>query len=406
MITSLTLRGVLSYGWEPLTLPLQRLNLLIGANASGKSNLLDVLDLLRAIPDDLTQPLARKGGAAAWRHKAATAKPEPTIEYVIEDEQLARPLQHQLRFDESFVLRGETIATRDDHTEEGPFLLLRADEKSLSFKQFSPGAADPELEQLSGEDKTFGRFRWDTIRIDHVQLSAGSSMLSAIAGDRFVPHLTRMATLLRGIQLHQTWAFGPSAAPRQPQPADLPDAALLPDAANLGHVLKRLRQSGDVRTRLRDALRRAYQQVDDVEVSATERVTIYMKEQGYEGVVPASRLSDGTLRWLGLLAILLDPSPPPLVALEEPELGLHPDLIATLAELLREASTRTQLLVTTHSEALVSAFSDHPDDVLVFDRPFEATEARRLPRDTLSGWLQDYRLGHAWMTGALGGRRW
>ena len=113
-----------------------------------------------------------------------------------------------------------------------------------------------------------------------------------------------------------------------------------------------------------------------------------------------------SLRWLALLCILLDPQPPPLVALEEPELGLHPDLFGTLADLLRDAATRTQLVVTTHSEALISAFSDTPEAVVVFDRPFESTVARRLSRDELSGWLAEYSLGHAWMTGALGGKRW
>ncbi len=82
------------------------------------------------------------------------------------------------------------------------------------------------------------------------------------------------------------------------------------------------------------------------------RVDIRLQEQGNFSV-SAARLYDGTLRWLALLTILLHPSPPPLVCIEEPELGLHPDIIRPLADLLLQASKRMQLIVTTHSDALV-----------------------------------------------------
>src|SRR5260370_1406959 len=77
------------------------------------------------------------------------------------------------------------------------------------------------------------------------------------------------------------------------------------------------------------------------------------------------RLSDGTLRFLSLLTVLCDPDPAPLICLEEPELGLHPDIIRTIGELLVEASTRTQLIVTTHSSELISALGEVPESVVV-----------------------------------------
>jgi len=122
--------------------------------------------------------------------------------------------------------------------------------------------------------------------------------------------------------------------------------------------------------------------------------------------VPATRLSDGTLRYLCLLAILCHPNPPPLVCIEEPELGLHPDVLPTLAELLKEASERCQLIVTTHSDVLVDAMSDQPESVLVAEKSATGTSLTRLDAENLKPWLEKYRLGQLWTRGEIGGTRW
>ena len=118
------------------------------------------------------------------------------------------------------------------------------------------------------------------------------------------------------------------------------------------------------------------------------------------------RLSDGTLKFLCLLAVLLHPEPPPLVCLEEPEIGLHPDALKLVAEALLEASTRSQLIVTTHSADLVDALSDHPEAVVVCERDFDyGTQFKRLKREELDVWLKRYRLGELWRKGEIGGNR-
>jgi predicted ATPase len=128
------------------------------------------------------------------------------------------------------------------------------------------------------------------------------------------------------------------------------------------------------------------------------------EENGRE--IPASRLSDGTLRYLCLLTILLDPSPPPLVVIEEPELGLHPDVIPKIAELLVEASTRMQLVVTTHSRMLIDALGDDPERVVVCSRENGESRMERLNAEDLSEWLETYSLGDLWSKGEIGGNRW
>jgi predicted ATPase len=101
--------------------------------------------------------------------------------------------------------------------------------------------------------------------------------------------------------------------------------------------------------------------------------------------------------------MLCHPSPPPLICLEEPELGLHPDILPTIVELLIEASKRSQLIVTTHSDVIISALSDYPESVLVCEREISGTHLRRLEKDQLDEWLQKYRLGELWRMGEIGG---
>jgi predicted ATPase len=122
--------------------------------------------------------------------------------------------------------------------------------------------------------------------------------------------------------------------------------------------------------------------------------------------IPATRLSDGTLRYLCLLAILCDPDPPRLVCIEEPELGLHPDLVPKVADLLIDASRHMQLIVTTHSDALVDAMTERPEAILVCEKHAGQTRISRLDSEHLSTWLRQYRLGELWTRGELGGTRW
>ena len=160
-----------------------------------------------------------------------------------------------------------------------------------------------------------------------------------------------------------------------------------------------------VKQRLLQGLRALYDGIDDYDVQIEGgTVQVFFHEGRF--TVPATRLSDGTLRYLCLLAILCHPSPPPLICLEEPELGLHPDVLPTLAEFLKEAAERTQLIITTHSDVLVDAMSDRPQDVLVAERGAMGTTITRLDPDKLKPWLEKYRLGQLWTRGEIGGTRW
>jgi predicted ATPase len=153
-------------------------------------------------------------------------------------------------------------------------------------------------------------------------------------------------------------------------------------------------------------MRKFYQPFEglDVRLIATHLQVAVQEEGGFS--TPAYRLSDGTLRWLALLVILLNPKPAPVTCIDEPELGLHPDMLSVVADLLVEASQRTQLIVTTHSSSLVDAFSNNPESICICEKIDGATNIRRLDREKLAVWLEDYSLGNLWASGEIGGNRW
>ena len=187
--------------------------------------------------------------------------------------------------------------------------------------------------------------------------------------------------------------------------ADLPNLVLGEDGTNLGMVLNHLEEDPKAKKQLLTALRRLYDGIEDYHVTVEAgRVQVTLHEGNVP--IPATRLSDGTLRYLCLLAILCNPNPPSMVCLEEPELGLHPDILPGLADLLVDASQRCQLIVTTHSDTLVDALTDTPESIVICEKENGQTKLRRLDKGELSHWLEKYRLGELWSSGELGGNRW
>jgi hypothetical protein len=165
-----------------------------------------------------------------------------------------------------------------------------------------------------------------------------------------------------------------------------------------------LEHRAGVRHLLIQKLKQFYESFSDVSIKIHGgAVQVFLHEEGLHRPIPATRLSDGALRYLCLLAILCHPSPPPLVCIEEPELGLHPDILPTIAEMLVEASHKTQLIVTTHSDILVDALTSTPEAILVCERQNGTTTMRRLDADALGEWLKKYSLGELWRKGELGG---
>jgi predicted ATPase len=199
--------------------------------------------------------------------------------------------------------------------------------------------------------------------------------------------------------------LGPATVCRRYQKADMRGDRLEEDFYNPGLFLSRLRKSAKAKRAMLNALKDLYEGLTDFDLDARGgSVQVIFHEGDFE--IPATRLSDGTLRYLFLVAVLCDPEPPPLICIEEPELGLHPDILAKLADLLVAASERTQIIVTTHSDILMDAMTERPEVVVVCEKHGGRTEMRRLRRKDLAVWLKHYRLGQLWTKGELGGTRW
>jgi predicted ATPase len=207
--------------------------------------------------------------------------------------------------------------------------------------------------------------------------------------------------------LYRGWEFGSLADIREPCDAGLQNSFLEEDSSNLGVVLDRFLSLPQVKHELIESLRTFLHGAIDLRTSIIgSKVQTRLEEAGLAKTIPLNRVSDGTVRWLALLAILLNPDPPPLVCIEEPELGFHPDMVHEIGRLLIAASERMQLIVTTHSDALIEEFTEMPDAVVVCEKEEGASRFRRLDASQLSAWLKDYSLGQLWRKGHIGGNRW
>jgi predicted ATPase len=385
LIEQLRLSNLLSFGANSDPLTLGALNLVIGPNGSGKSNLLEAIDLIRNAPDQLSKPI-QDGGIRDWLWKGGTLTPTACIDAVIANPKGPINLRYSMSFTEvaqRFEIKDERIENeKPDASHAAPYF----------YYHFQGGRP---ILNVKGKKRGLQR--------EHIDVER--SILAQRRDPDQYPEITYLAEIFPKIRLYREWSFGRHSAPRVAQKTDLPNDLLESDASNLGLVLNRLRRDPTVKTRLLEALRKLYDGIDDYDVQIEGgTVQVFFHERGI--TVPATRLSDGALRYLCLLAILCHPNPPPLVCIEEPELGLHPDILPTIAGLLRDASERCQLIVTTHSDVLVDAMTDMPEAVLICEKKDGATNLRRLSRVDVEIWLDRYRLGELWTRGEIGGTRW
>ena len=391
-IHRIRLKNILSFGPKGVDLELEPLNVLIGPNGSGKSNFIEVMGLLKAVPGNLLGVIHESGGFADWIWHGEPKVSSTEVEIVVAGPDACKPLRYHLLFD-----------SRSDR--------LDVVDESLQDEPSQPGK-EPCVYLHSDGDKATARRSDLGERASPANTQVGLGTLHQPAlplpnfkdPDRY-PELAYMAEGLAGISLYRQWYFGRHTPARSPQKPNLPNNVLVEDLRNLGLALNRLMRDDEVKQRLLKALGNLYEGVSDFHVDIEyDTVQVFLHEG--KVAVPATRLSDGTLRYLCLLVILCHPDPPPLVCIEEPELGLHPDILPGLADLLRDASERCQLIVTTHSDVLVDALSDTPESIVVCEKHEGQTTLRRLDKEKLACWLERYSLGELWMRGGLEGTRW
>ena len=405
-IKSITLEGFLSFGHGTNDFSLSPLNVVIGPNASGKSNLVEAISVLRAVPRDLPLPIREGGGVKDWLWKGPDGDHSgfsqvsgshvraAHIELVFTAGSIAKfhGRDPSVRYKLVFGAEGDSFVVLDERLENNE---PAPGETRPSF-YFGYEHGRPML-NVAGEEGPRHLRRED---IDPTQ-----SILSQRKDPEAYPELGRLAELLARIRIYRSWQFGPDANIRVACRPDARTDYLSENFDNLPARLAALKRSPAVKREMVELVRELAPGFDDFEVVPEGgTLNLYLLEGNLS--IPARRLSDGTLRYLCLLAILVDPDPPPLIVIEEPELGLHPDIHVKLAELLQKASARTQLVVTTHSDILVDALTDTPDAIIVCEKEGDVTRLRRLDPEKLKSWLDKYRLGELWISGEIGGMRW
>lgn len=390
LLQRIELQSVLSFGTENAGLELRPLNLLIGPNGSGKSNFIEAIALMRASAEsretyrDVT---GKGGGVSEWIWKG-NADAIASIDWMLSYPHGPQPLRHRL----AFRAANQAFALEDERLENA---------------MAQPGQANPYFYYRYQQGRPVVNVRDQQQRqLAHDSLEPNRSILAQRRDPESYPELAWVARNYERIRIFREWSFGRKAIFRRPQDAAMRNDVLEEDFSNLGLVLNRLKTRQPTAARaILNGLADLYDGIRDFQVLIEGgTVQVFFHEGNF--VIPATRLSDGTLRYLCLLAILCDPDPPPLICIEEPELGLHPDVLPKLADHLLAASQRTQLIVTTHSDVLVDAMSEHPEAVVVCEKHHGATEMNRLSTEALKLWLEKYRLGELWIRGELGGTRW
>lgn len=179
------------------------------------------------------------------------------------------------------------------------------------------------------------------------------------------------------------------------------------DASNIGPFLHKLKEKHSKEYKdILNAVRLVTPFFDDFileprESGQKKEVNISWMQKGSDYPLQPYHLSDGSIRFICLVTALLQPNPPSTIIIDEPELGLHPAAIVILAELIQVASKRTQVIVATQSPALIDQFGI--DDIIVVNREDGASTFKRLDEKDYSEWLKSYSVGELWMKNVISG---
>jgi len=337
------------------SLVLDDVNVLVGANGAGKSNLIRALGLLgRIIDGELGLYVGLSGGASALLN-ADLANP--------------RRIRLQVEFD-----------------------------AGMYEAELVPAAGDT----LIFSSEAFAQMGWDGL--ENLGRGGRESALAELG----TPSANEVAPLVDALRGCRVFHFHDTSrdAPVKQQGYAADNRSLHPDAGNLAAVLLRMR-NGD-RGRYQRIVRTVKQVapffrefVLEPEL-APDRVRLRWQQEGSDTVLPADALSDGTLRFICLATLLGQPELPGVIVLDEPELGLHPFAIVQLAGMLRAASQESQVLLATQSVTLMNQFE--LGDLIIVERRDGASVFERPDPSRLSEWLEEYSLGELWEKNLLGGR--
>jgi len=344
------------------TLALGSLNVFIGGNGAGKSNLIQVFRFLREIVNqNLAGYTGIKGGADTLLYFGRKKSPE---------------MSFFLEFGEGDTANAYSVKLRGTDDDA---LTIGAETAFYHERKKYPKPYDKSVSTFSKESKLKN--------VDHICTRQVMRDLDSYRVYHF--HDTSDTAAVKGT-------------------GDLEDNRVLrPQAENLTAFLYWMQQKHpDHFANIQDTVRQIAPFFEEFRLAPSKlnegKIKLEWKEKGSDAYFNASSLSDGTLRFLCLTTLLLQPQLPAVLLLDEPELGLHPAAVTLLADLLASAATRTQVIVATQSVTLVNQFEQ--DAVWTVDRKDNQSVFTHLSSEDMTAWLDGYALGELWEKNVLGAR--
>lgn len=394
MFNYIKVEGFRSFNY--VELQLSPLSVLIGPNGSGKSNFLDLLSLLsQGAYGHLAEGIAARGGFDEVAFKGSPSEIFAQLEF--------QPTGsfHEERAPVTFKLMlrkvglnprvwFEQVSKGPDAYHTNPLFLMHRDKDSCMFRSIKTG----QREELAGEE-------------GKALESASELAIFQVKDQDKYPTPYKVLRQLQEWMLYRDIDVGATAPIRQPALLR-PTVVLAQDGSNLASVLYSIQQQHPATWKdIEEVIETVYPDFHSITFPAEGgdgKVVLRWWERPYEkqGGFSSNLLSDGTLKLLCLIAILMTPAPPPLICIDEPELGLHPDWVKLVGELLQSATTRTQVIVTTHSPQLVASLE--PSQVIVTEKAGGQTSLSSLPVEKLQKWLAEFNLGELWLSGHFGAR--
>ena len=359
-IDRITLKGFKSI--ESLVdFELGKLNVLIGANGAGKSNFVDLLRLLRVFADEAFQEYVLDSGGGDG--------------FLFLGPRVTQSISAKLDFEANsyeFTLKPTASGTLQVASERGAF--------NGFWKPISSGNLESMLKTHWRRIESESSSGWGVPQYIYESISSWT-----------VYHFhdtSSLAPMRRDQSLHDMDKFRH-------------------DASNIASFLLSLKQSyPESYTLIRDTVRLIAPFFDDFLLRTQKRgteehVRLEWQQRGSDFPFQPNHLSDGTIRFICLTVALLQPDPPATVVIDEPELGLHPYAISMLADLIKSASERTQVIISTQSPTLLDYFS--PEEIVVVNRRDGRSTFERLDAPSLAGWMEDYSVGELWQKNVVQG---
>jgi len=364
MLEKIQIKGYKSI--QEMNLKLTPLNVLIGANGVGKSNFISFFKLLRWMlqtPGQLQVFIGKSGGANALLFDGADITPQ---------------IQAELSF--------ETERGKNDYF----FRLFYAAADTLIFAEENFRFSSSSYNSLAP---------WQSLDGGHKEAKL---MNSANLGDSTAKITFKLLQNCAVYQFHNT-----SETARIRQKWNIEDSRhLREDGANLAPLLLRLRETKPIYyQRIVETLRQiAPFFLDFVLESVNYSVILQWKECNTDLIFSSHQASDGTLRTMALVTLLLQPENdlPGVLILDEPELGLHPYAINIIGGLINSISHHSQVILATQSTILIDCFE--PEDIIVVERKDRQSNFKRLDSENLQDWLEEYSLSELWNKNIIGGR--